>query len=155
MIRNRIKETKNQGLSSNNLTLSKAGFLQDNNNIDMKDTNKIRNVHPPIDKKDFVNKEYCDNNLLSSSNKTDILNKNITEIRKSVFDKVITKILQLNKIQVNQKLINEFIKSANENTNTVNFCNKVASGAISKYNQFDNNKNLIFISLIRILLTFT
>ena len=82
MIRNRIKQTKNQGVSSNNLTLSKAGFLEDNNNIDMKDTNKIRNVHPPIDKKD-VNKEYCDNIFLSSSNKIDILNKNITEIRKS------------------------------------------------------------------------
>ena len=37
-----------------------------------------------------------------------------------------------------------FIKSANEVTNTVNFCNKVASDTISKYNQlkqeFDINK---------------
>ena len=40
--------------------------------------------------------------------------------------------------------MNEFIKSANEVTNTVNFCNKVASDTISKYNQLkleiDNNK---------------
>ena len=48
--------------STNNLTLSKARglFLVDNDNIDMKDTYKITNVHPPIDEKDVVNKEYCD-----------------------------------------------------------------------------------------------
>ena len=64
--------------STNNLTLSKASglFLEDNDNIDMKDTFKIINVHPLIDEKDVVNKEYCDNNLLSSNNKTDSLNKN-------------------------------------------------------------------------------
>ena len=50
----------------------------------MKDTYKITNVHPPIDQKDVVNKEYCDNNLLSSNNKTDILSKNITELRKKL-----------------------------------------------------------------------
>ena len=48
------------------------------------------------------------------------------------------------KIQVNEELMNEFIKSATEVTNTVNFCNKVASDTISKYNQLkleiDNNK---------------
>ena len=56
--------------STNNLTLSKARglFLEDNDNIDMKDTYKITNVHPPIDEEDVVNKDYCDNNLLSSSN---------------------------------------------------------------------------------------
>ena len=48
----------------------------------MKDTYKITNVHPPIDEKDVVFKEYCDNNLLSSNNKTDILSRNITELRK-------------------------------------------------------------------------
>ena len=53
----------------------------------MKDTYKITNVHPPIDEKDVVNKEYCDNTL-SSSNKIDILSKNITELRKSNFEKV-------------------------------------------------------------------
>ena len=38
--------------STNNLTLSKSLglFLEDNDNIDMKDTYKITNVHPPIDK---------------------------------------------------------------------------------------------------------
>ena len=110
----------------------------------MKDTYKITNVHPPIDEKDVVNKEFCDNNLLSSNNKKDILSKNITELRKGEFDKVTTKTLQRNETQVNDELINEFIESANEVTNTVNFCNKVAADTISKYNQLkqeiDNNK---------------
>ena len=132
--------------STNNLTLSKARglLLEDNYNIDMKDTYKITNVHPPIDEKDVVNKEYCYNNLLSSSNKIDILRRNITELRKGEFDKVTTKTLQLNETQVNDELINEFIESTNEVTNTVKFCNKVAADTISKYNQlkqeFDNNK---------------
>ena len=153
MTRNRFNQAKNQsrnsllGLTStNNLTLSKARglFLEDNDNIDKKDTYKITNVHPPLDEKDVVNKEYCDNNLLSSSNKIKILSRNITELRKGDFDKVTTKTLQLNETQVNENLIKEFIKSANEVTNTVNFCNKVAADTISKYNQlkqeFDNNK---------------
>ena len=153
MTRNRFNQAKNQsgnsllGLTStNNLTLSKALglFLEDNDNIDMKDTYKITNVHHPLDEKDVVNKEYCDNNLLSSSNKIEILSRNITELRKGDFDKVTTKTLQLNETQVNENLIKEFIKSANEVTNTVNFCNKVAADTISKYNQLkqeiDNNK---------------
>ena len=153
MTRNRFNQAKNQsgnsllGLTStNNLTLSKARglFLEDNDNIDMKDTYKITNVHPPLDEKDVVNKEYCDNNLLSSSNKIEILSRNITELRKVDFDKVTTKTLQLNETQVNENLIKEFIKSANEVTNVVNFSNKVAADTISKYNQLkqeiDNNK---------------
>ena len=40
--------------------------------------------------KDVVNKEYCDNNLLNSSNKVDILSKNITELRKGDLKKVTT-----------------------------------------------------------------
>ena len=130
--------------STNNLTLSKARglFLEDNDIIDMKDTYKITNVHPPIDEKDVVNKEYCDNNLLSSSNKIDILRRNITELRKGEFDKVTTKTLQLYETQVNDELINEFIESTNEFTNTVKFCNKVAADTISKFKkqEFDNNK---------------
>ena len=110
----------------------------------MKDTCKITNIHPPIDEKAVVNKEYCDNNLISSSNKIDILRRNITELRKGDFDKVTTKTLQLNETQINEELINEFIESTNEVTNTVKFCNKVAADTISKYNQlkqeFDNNK---------------
>ena len=123
--------------SANNLTLNKARglFLEDNDNIDMKDTYKITNVHPLIDEKDAVNKKYCDNNLLSSNNKIDILSKNITELRKGEFDKVTTKTLQLNETQVNDELINEFIESANEVTNTVKFCNKVAADTISKCDQ--------------------
>ena len=153
MTRNRFNQAKNQsgnsllGLTStNNLTLSKARglFLEDNDNIDMKDTYKITNVHPPLDEKDVVNKEYCDNNLLSSSNKIEILSRNITELRKGDFDKATTKTLQLNETQVNENLIKEFIKSANEVTNVVNFCNKVAADTISKYNQLkqeiDKNK---------------
>ena len=123
-------------LGSTKLTLSKARglFLEDNDNIDMKDTYKIINVHPPIDKKDVVNKEYCDNNLLSSNKKKDILSKNITDLRKGKFDKVTTKTLQLNETQVNDELFNGFIESANEVENTVNFCNKVAADTISKKN---------------------
>ena len=52
-----------------------------------------------------------------------------------MFDKVTTKTLQLNKTQVNDELINEFINSANEVTSRLNFCNEVASDTISKYNQ--------------------
>ena len=154
MTRNRFNQPKNRGASgnplhgsSNSLTLSKARgfFLEDNDSVDMKDTYKITNIHPPIDEKDVVNKEYCDNNLLSSSNKIDILGKNITELRMCDFDNVTIKTIQLNKIQIFEELINEFIKSANEVTNTVNFCNKVACDAISKYNQlkqeFDNDKS--------------
>ena len=78
--------------------------------------------------KDVVNKEYCDNNLLSSSNKIDILRRNITELRKGDIDKVTTKHtkqIQLNKIQDNAELINDFIKSANEVTNTISFVIKL------------------------------
>ena len=148
MTRNRFIQAKHQSTttSTNNLTLSKARglILEDNDNIDMKDTYKITNVHPPINEKDVVNKEYCDNNLLSSSNKIDILSRNITELRKGDFDKVTTKTLQLNETQVVEELINEFIESTNEVRNTVKVCNKVAADTISKYNQlkqeFDNSK---------------
>ena len=146
MTRNRFNQAKHHIGNGNNLTLSKARglFLEDNDNIDMKDTYKITNVHPPIDEKDVVNKEYCDNNLLSSSNKIDILSRSITELRKGYFDEATTKTLQLNEIQVHEELINEFIESTNEVRNTVKFCNKVAADTISKYNQlkqeFDNNK---------------
>ena len=149
MTTNRFDQAKHQSTSTstsmNNLTLSKARglFLEDNDNIDMKDTYKITNVHSPIEEKDVVNKDHCDNNLLSN-NKIDILSKNITELRKGKFEEVTTKTLPLNETQVNEELIKEFIKSANEVSNTVNFCNKVAADTISKYNQlkqeFDNNK---------------
>ena len=118
---------------TNNITTNKARqlILEDNDNIDMKDTYKITNVQLPIDKKDVVNKEYRDNNLLSSLNE-DILLKNITELRKGDIDKVTTKSLKLNKIQVNEELINELIKTAHEVTNSVNFCNEIPRGAISE-----------------------
>ena len=148
MTRNRFNQAKHKSTSTstNNLTLSKARglFLKDNDDIDMKDTYKNTNVHPPIDERDVVNKEYCDNNLLSYSKKIDTLSRNITELRKGDFDKVTTKTLQLNETQVNEELINEFIESTKEVRNTVNVYNKVAADSISKYNQlkqeFDNNK---------------
>ena len=148
MTRNRFNQAKHKSTSTstNNLRLSKAHglFLEGNDDIDIKDTYKITNVHPPTDEKDVVNKEYCDNNLLSSSNKIDILSRNITELRKGDFDKITTKTLQLNETQINEELINEFIESTNEDRNNVKFCNKVAADTISKYNQlkqeFDNNK---------------
>ena len=133
MTRHRFNQAKHQSgnlfrgststsTSTNNLTLSKARglFLEDNDNIDMKDTYRITIVHPPIDEKDVVNKEYCDNNLLSSSNKIDILSRNITELGKGEFDKVTTKTLHLNETQVNDKLINAFIESANAVINLIN-----------------------------------
>ena len=74
----------------------------------------------------------------------DILSESITELRKGEFDKVTIKKLQLNKRQVYDELITVFIKSANKITNKLNFLNKNASDAVSKYNQlkleFDNNK---------------
>ena len=92
MTRNRFNQAKHQltSTSMDNLTLSKAHglFLEDKDNVDMKDAYKITNVHPPIDEKDVVIKDYCDNNLLSSNNKTDILSKNITELRKGKFEEV-------------------------------------------------------------------
>ena len=92
MTRNRFNQSKHQwrsmargpsgnprlgSTSTNILTLSKAHglFLEDNENIDMKHTYKITNVNPPIDENDVVNKKYCDNNLLYSNNKIDILSK--------------------------------------------------------------------------------
>ena len=88
MTRNRFNQAKRHIGNRNNLTLSKARglFLEDNDDIDMKDTYKITNVHPPRDEKDVVNKEYSDNNLLSSPNKIDILSKNITELRKNNYN---------------------------------------------------------------------
>ena len=71
MTRNRFNQANSSSgrwylQSANNLTLSKARglFLEDNDNFD---TYKITNVHPPIEEKDVVNKDNCDNNLLSSS----------------------------------------------------------------------------------------
>ena len=120
MTRNEFNQAKHisTSTSTNNLTLSKVRglFLEDNDNINMKDTYKTTNFHPPTDEKDVINKEYCDNNLLSSSNKIDILSRNITELRKGDFDKVKTKTLQLNETQVNDELINEFIESTKEVT---------------------------------------
>ena len=58
MTRNRFNQAKHQSTSTsmNNLTLSKAHglFLEDNYNIDMNDTYKITNVHPPIDEKKML-----------------------------------------------------------------------------------------------------
>ena len=121
MTRNRFNQAKqtssgNPLLGSNIcLTLSKVRqlFLEDNHNIDLKDTYKITILHPPSDEKAVVNKEHCHNNLFSSSNKVHILSRNITELRKGDFDKITTKTLQLNETQINDELINVFIESAN------------------------------------------
>ena len=136
MTRNRFNQAK-QASSNFSLSPSKARqlFLEDNDNIDIQENYKITNVHPAINEKYVVNKEYCDNNLLSSSNKIDILSRNVTELRTGDFDKVTTETLQLNETQVNDELIIAFTESANEVTNTVKICNKVAADTISKYNQ--------------------
>ena len=87
MTRNKFYQAKH-ATPTNNLSTSKAHnlFLQVNDNIEMKDTYKVTIVHPPIDEKDVLNKEFCDSNLLFSSNKKDILSKNITELRKGELD---------------------------------------------------------------------
>ena len=89
MTRNGFNQAKQQSGNSllgsaitNNLKTNKARqlFLEDNDKTDMKDTHKIKNVHPPIAEKEVVSKKYCDNNLLSSFRKIDIFSKNITEL---------------------------------------------------------------------------
>ena len=86
MTRNKFYQAK-QATPTNNLSTSKAHnlFLQVNDHIGMKNTYKVTIVHPPIDEKDVLNKEF-DSNLLFSSNKKDILSKNITELRKGELD---------------------------------------------------------------------
>ena len=54
---------------------------------------------------------FCDNNLLSPSNKKHKLSKTITELRKIEFDEVTNKTLQHNITQVNDELIDEFFKT--------------------------------------------
>ena len=132
----------------------------------MKDNYKIINVHAPIDEKDVVNKEYCDNNLLSSNNKIDILSKNITELRKSKFKEVtigrlIANIMGLptstingdtlwidgdtvELVSLNSSNISTIANKLSEiETNIVHICNKVSADTISNYNvlkvEFDNN----------------
>ena len=76
MTRIRFNQSKQASINIS-LSPSKARqlFLEDNDNINLKDTFKITNVQPSIDEKDVVNEEYCDKNILSSSNKIDILIK--------------------------------------------------------------------------------
>ena len=59
----------------------------------MNNNSKFTNVHIPTDEKVVHNKEFCDNNFLSSSvfSKMDVFSKNITELRKGEPDKVTTK----------------------------------------------------------------
>ena len=133
----------------------------------MKDTYKITNVHPPIDQKDVVNKEYCDNNLLSSNNKIDILSRNITELREGNFEEVTNGQLNANIIVLRSSTTNgdtvwidgdtvELVSLNSSNistlanklteikTNIVHFGNKASADTISKYIEikveFDNNK---------------
>ena len=58
MTRYRFNQAKQASSSKFSLSSSKAHqlFLEDNDKIDVKDTYKITNVHPPIDEKDVVNK---------------------------------------------------------------------------------------------------
>ena len=171
MTRNRFNQAKHQSTttSTNNLTLSKARglFLEDNDDIDMKDTYKITNVHPPIDEKDIVNKKFCDNNLLSSSNKIDILSRNITELRKgkfeeNTFDRLNANIIGLPSstsngdtvwidgdtvelVSLNSSNITTLANKVTEiETNIVHFANKISADIISKSNElkveFHNNK---------------
>ena len=117
MTRNSFNQTKNEGAPSispvdswHNLTLSKARglFLEDIDIIDMKDNYKITNVHHLIDKKMLLIKSIVTITYYHLLIKLIFLSKNITELRKGDFDKVTTEALQLNKVQVNEQIINAF-----------------------------------------------
>ena len=71
MTRNQFNQAKHQSTSTNNIKISRADklFLEDKDNNDLKDSYIFKNVHPPIDRKDGVNKQYCDSNSLASSKK--------------------------------------------------------------------------------------
>ena len=56
----------------------------------MKSNFIMKNLRPPLDMKNNVNKEYCYNNFLSCNNTSDILSKNITELRKGDFEEITT-----------------------------------------------------------------
>ena len=43
----------------------------------------INNLYPPLNRKDAVNKKNCNNNLLSSNNKTDIFSKKYNWVKKT------------------------------------------------------------------------
>ena len=168
MTRNRFNQAKQQSVK-NNLTPSKARglFLEGNDNIDMKDTFENTNVHPPIDEKDVVKKEYCDNNLLSSDIKLNNLSKYITDLRQVDFKEVTTGQLNANficlssstsdggSVWIDDKTVELIsLNSSNKSTladkltenktNIVRFGNKVSADTISKHNelkvQLDNNK---------------
>ena len=176
MTRKTLNQVKQQGVSTSNLTLSKARvlFLEDNDNNDMKDTYKNTKVHPPSDEEYVVNKEYCDNNLLSSNTKKDILSKNITELRKVEFEEVTTGQLNANIINLPSSTTNggtvwidgdavELVSLNSSNistlanklteieTNIIHFGNKVSADTISKYNErkveFDSKKSITNIQL--------
>ena len=175
MTRSRFNQAKHQMGNRNNLTLSQARglFLEDNDNIDLKYIYKITNVHPPTDEKDVVNKEYCENNLLSSDNKVDILSKNITELGKGKFEEVaIANIIGLQSSTTNGDTVwidgdtVELVSHNSSNistlaselseikTNIVHICNKVSADTISKYNElkveFDNKKFNQSITIIQL-----
>ena len=66
MTRSRFNHGKQQSVNlllgsaiTNNLTTYKARqiFFEDDDNIDMKHTYKFTKIHPPVDEKDFGNKE--------------------------------------------------------------------------------------------------
>ena len=117
--------------------------------------------------KEAVNKDYYDNNLLSSNNKTDILSKNITELRKGEFEEVTSGQLKAKIIQLlssttsggfvwiddqtfdlvslkSDKLSKLTNKITEIETNIVRFGKKISAEKIYKYNQlkleFDNDK---------------
>ena len=126
----------------NNLTLCKAHglFLEDNDNIDTKDTYKITNAHPPIDEKDVFNKEYCDNNLLSSNNKIDILSKNVTDLRKSKFEEVTIGRLNANNIGLPSSTINgDIVWIDGDTVELVSFNSSGLSTMASKLSEIETN----------------
>ena len=59
MTTNNFNQTKQATYSFSTSTANKF-FLEDNDNIDVKNTYKMTNEYPPTDEKDVVIKQFCD-----------------------------------------------------------------------------------------------
>ena len=124
-------------------------------------------MHQPVDEKDVFNKEYCDNSILSSNNKLNMLSKNLTEKRKGEFKEIRNSQLNANiiglsssttsgdtvwiddktveLISLNSSNISTLaIKLTEIETNIVRLGNIISAERIPKYNEFtvdfDSNK---------------
>ena len=106
----------------------------------MKHTYETTNVHPPIVEKDVINKEYYDNNLLSSNKKLNILSKAITELRKGDFEKFTTGQLNANIIGSQSYTTNDDTEWIDDKTvELVSLISSNISTLASKLTEIENN----------------